>query len=95
MPLARAQPWTDVTAAFPSLSAAAAFALDVANAPAVVCRAVSAFEAPLPHAFLDADRLMHAADVAWEADLADSAARHVTMVQVSATGCHRLHSPSV
>ena len=45
MPLARAQPWTDVTAGFPSLASAAAFALDVANAPAIVSRAISTFQA--------------------------------------------------
>ena len=81
MPLARAQPWTDVTAGFPSLASAAAFALDVANAPAIVSRAISTFQAPIPHKFLDADTLMHGPSVAWGDSLADGAARHVTMVQ--------------
>ena len=53
--LARAQPGTDGTAAFPTLAAASAFALDVANAPAIVKRAISVFEAPMAHRFLEAD----------------------------------------
>ena len=34
------------------------YALEVANAPAVVKRAVSVYEAPIPHRYLDADELM-------------------------------------
>ena len=49
LPLARAQPWTDVTLTFGTLAEAAACALDVANAPAIVKRAVTVFEAPIPH----------------------------------------------
>ena len=86
IPLARAQPWTDVTAAFPTLAAASAFALDVANAPAVVKRAISVFEAPMAHRFLEADQLMHAADVEWASDTLSKQpdARHVCMVQAAA-----------
>ena len=58
---ARAQPWTDVTAAFASVDDAAAFALDVARAPALVARAATVFEAPLAHRFLGADKLLHGA----------------------------------
>ena len=42
LPLARAQPWTDVTAAFASVDDAAAFALDVARAPALVATVADA-----------------------------------------------------
>ena len=84
VPLARAQPWTDVTASFSSLDAAAAFALDVANAPAIVKRAVTVFQAPLPHEFLDADSLLHTADTAWPEELKDGAARHVCLTQCAA-----------
>ena len=86
LPLARAQPWTDVTAAFPSLAEAAAFALDVGNAPAVVKRGISVFEAPIAHRFLEADTLLHAADVEWSSPALadDAAARHVVTVQCAA-----------
>ncbi|EOD32705.1 hypothetical protein EMIHUDRAFT_455985 [Emiliania huxleyi CCMP1516] len=90
LPLARAQAWSDVTAAFPSLDAAAAFALDVANAPAVVKRGISVFQAPIAHKYLEADALMHAtgADAPqWDsahgrdgAMAAGGDARHVAMV---------------
>ena len=40
-------PWVDVTAAFATLDDAAAYALDVTNAPAIVKRAVSVFQAHL------------------------------------------------
>ena len=89
MPLARAQPWTDVTLAFASFSDAAACALEVANAPAVVKRAVTVLQAPIPHRYLDAETLLHdPAGVAWR-DAALAAADggeacHVCMVQCAA-----------
>ena len=46
LPLARAQPWWDAVATFPTLKAAAAFALDVGEAPALVVREVSVHQAP-------------------------------------------------
>ena len=88
IPLARAQPWTDLTVAFPTLASAAAFALDVANAPAVVKRAVSTYQAPIPHRFLKDDELMHAPGFEWkEGGLRDHPeSRHVTMVQCTPPG---------
>ena len=47
VPLARAQPWVDVTACFPSLQEAAAFALDAGNAPSVPCRGAAVYQAPV------------------------------------------------
>ncbi|EOD14332.1 hypothetical protein EMIHUDRAFT_427681 [Emiliania huxleyi CCMP1516] len=76
LPLARAQAWSDVTAAFPSLDAAAAFALDVANAPAVVKRGISVFQAPIAHNAHGRDGAM----------AAGGDARHVAMVQCSPPG---------
>ena len=46
LPLARAQAWWDAVATFPTLKAAAAFALDVGEAPALVVREVSVHQAP-------------------------------------------------
>ena len=81
IPLARAQPWADVTASFASLDAAAAFALDVANAPAIVARAVSVFQAPLPQKYLDADTLLHTAGTEWPPHLDTAEARHICLTQ--------------
>ena len=84
VPLAKAQPWTDVTAAFPTLQQAAAFALDVANAPAILARGVSTFQAPIADRYLDGDKLLHApGGVDWGEGLADGESRHVTIAQVA------------
>lgn len=69
-PLARSEPWTDVTITFESLAAAAAFALDVARAPAVVARAVSVFQAPIAADFLE---------------LVDDKSANVVLIQCSAS----------
>ena len=89
LPLARAQPWVDVTAAFASIEDAAAYALDVANAPAIVKRAVTVLQAPIPHRFLKADSLMHdtSAPIVWR-DLklaSEPEARHVCILQCAPT----------
>ena len=80
LPLARAQPWTDVTATFASLMEASAFALDVANTPSIVKRAVTVLEAPISHKYLDADKLMHGQKVK------DGEQQHVCLVQCSPPG---------
>ena len=89
LPLARAQPWVDVTAAFASIEDAAAYALDVANAPAIVKRAVTVLQAPIPHRFLKADSLMHdtSAPIVWrDSKLAsEPEARHVCILQCAPT----------
>lgn len=85
MPLARAQPWTDATVVFASLREASAFALDVANAPGIVKRAVSVYQAPIPHWCLDADALLHAPDVIYTDAHVDPEKRHVCTVQCSST----------
>ena len=46
IPLARAQPWWDAVYTFPSLHAAAKFALELGEAPAIVAREVSVHQSP-------------------------------------------------
>ena len=61
VPLARAQPWVDVTACFPTLAEAATFALEAGNAPSVPCRGAAVYQAPLAFKFLDKEpSIMHA-----------------------------------
>lgn len=83
LPLARAQPWTDVTVVFDSLSKAAEFSLKVASAPAVVKRAVSAFQAPIASKFLDDDEFLHGKNVVYDnQELGTNGdLRHVSIVQ--------------
>ena len=47
VPLARAHKWQDAVCAFDSLADAAGFALAAGRAPALIARAVSAFQAPI------------------------------------------------
>ena len=74
IPLARAQPWHDAVASFSSLKDAAQFALNVGEAPAIVARAATVFESPVPSQFLPG--------VAEEfGTTLDRVGGHVTMVQ--------------
>eukprot|EP00633_Aureoumbra_lagunensis_P008054 CAMPEP_0197324836 /NCGR_PEP_ID=MMETSP0891-20130614/71335_1 /TAXON_ID=44058 ORGANISM="Aureoumbra lagunensis, Strain CCMP1510" /NCGR_SAMPLE_ID=MMETSP0891 /ASSEMBLY_ACC=CAM_ASM_000534 /LENGTH=540 /DNA_ID=CAMNT_0042817711 /DNA_START=436 /DNA_END=2058 /DNA_ORIENTATION=+ len=62
-PLARVQPWVDAIFSFDNLGDAATFAIDVANAPAIITRAVAVFQAPIAASYLELPEVSNSSNV--------------------------------